>query len=80
MEKKILRLQKRSNAIFKLFQKMIDKLTKHNEKLLAIYADARIEMERQQEIMKSADVLILENEKQIKKLEQLIGKEDCCGL
>lgn len=76
LEKKILRLQRKSNAIFKLFQKMIDKLIKHNTILNEICLKADEERQYQLEIMLSSQNLIEENNRQIRKLNSFIGKEE----
>lgn len=79
MDKKILRLQRKSNAIFKLFQKMIDRLLKHNEKLNQIMAEVEEELAKQNKIMDDALLLKTYNMSQISKLQSLIGKEDNNG-
>lgn len=76
MNKKILRIQRKSNKIIALFVKMIEKLVKQNDRLTEIIMKAQDEIEEQMNIQQEAEKVMIENNKQINKLESFIGKED----
>jgi hypothetical protein len=85
MEKKILKIQKKTNKVFALFQKMINRLEKYNAKIekMLTKSQSLLEEKRQEYIELEAEVnghlehgysTIDANIKQIKNLKQFIGK------
>lgn len=87
MEKKILKLQKKTNKVFALFQKMISKLEKYNAKIekMLIKSHSKLEEKKQELLELEAEVnvhlthgysVIDANIQQIQNLKKLIGKED----
>lgn len=87
MEKKILKIQKKTNKVFALFQKMINRLEKYNakiEKMLKKSAD-ELELKRKELLELEEEVnghlehgytTIDANIEQIKNLKKFIGKVD----
>lgn len=85
MEKKILKLQKKTNKVFSLFQKMILKLEKYNAKIQKMLDKSQsILEEKRQELLELeteaaghyeiATTAFNENLQQIQNLKKMIGK------
>jgi F0F1-type ATP synthase membrane subunit b/b' len=87
LEKKILKIQKKTNKVFALFQKMINRLEKYNAKIEKMLAKSSslLEEKRQELLELEAEVnshlehgftTIDANIEQIKNLKKFIGKVD----
>lgn len=87
MEKQILKIQKKTNKVFALFQKMISRLEKYNAKIEKMLKKSVDELEeKRKEVLEIEEkvnnhlehgyTVIDANIEQIKNLKKFIGKVD----
>jgi DNA repair exonuclease SbcCD ATPase subunit len=70
---KIISIELKAAKIFKVFEKMIAKLNKHNDKLVKLVTEAQEIISEHQNAVNKAQAIIESNNTQINKLQSLVG-------